>query len=208
MVHPQVLEQFIKPAGDFRFAQGMAVHIVLQLQHGAHILRHRELAEDRGFLGQVTQAHAGTAVDRQGFDALAVEQDLPTIGAQQAHDHVERGGLARAVGAQQADHFTFVDLEGDILDHLAAAIGLHQTLNFQTAAHRHRRWRAGHGHGRHFFFSLRLVLGRSWAGSVAGAGAVSASGMGVSIARTRPEGLAAVRLAGPPLTVNTSVRLL
>ena len=79
MVHPQVLEQFIEAAADFCFGQGFAIHIVLQLQNGAHVLRHREFAEDRGLLRQVTQAQPGAPVDGQGFDAVVVQQDFATI---------------------------------------------------------------------------------------------------------------------------------
>ncbi|MDT4860089.1 hypothetical protein FQZ97_946300 [compost metagenome] len=133
VVHVQVLEQLVEPGFDGGLAQGLASLVLLQLQHGTHIVGHVELAKDRGFLRQVAQAQARAAVDGQVLDGQAVEQDLPGVRAQQADQHIERGGFARAVGAQQADHLALEDCERHVLDHLAAAIGLLQALCLQPA---------------------------------------------------------------------------
>ena len=59
---------------------------------------------------------------------------LPALGSISAAGHAEAGGLAGAVGAQQADDLAWVDLEIDAVHDAAAAVDLHQSLGFQ---HRH-----------------------------------------------------------------------
>jgi len=78
----------------------------LQFQHSLDVLRHRQAAEDRSFLRQVTQPHTCTAVYRKMCDVLVIDEDLSAVGSDQSYDHIERGGFARAVRAEQADNFT------------------------------------------------------------------------------------------------------
>ena len=74
-----------------------------QLQHRHDVLLDRQAAEDRGFLRQVADAEAGAAVHGQPRHVAAVEGDAAGVGGDQAGDHVEHGGLAGAVGTEQAD---------------------------------------------------------------------------------------------------------
>jgi hypothetical protein len=104
VLHPQVLEQRVQPLLDLARLTAAAGGVELQLQHRAHVLGHVELAKDRRLLRQVTQAQARAAVDGHVLDRPAVDGDVAGAGAHQAHDHVERGGLAGAVGAEQTDH--------------------------------------------------------------------------------------------------------
>ena len=216
VVHVQVFEQRVQPRLDGGVLQRFAGVVELQFQHRTHVLGHAELAEDRRFLRQVAQPQAGAAVDGQALDGLAVQQDLPGVVAQQANQHVERGGLAGAVGAQQAHDFTLVHGQRHVLDHLAAAVGLLQAAGFQTAATFcpvvGGAGIGGNGadgretaHGRP---SPSWPLGLSGAGLAAGAAGASALGTGVNMARTRPEGFEAVRLPGPPSTLKVSLPLL
>ena len=48
--------------------------------------------------------------------AGALEEDAAAVGLDDAHDHVEGGGLASAVGAQEAHYLALADLDGDLLD--------------------------------------------------------------------------------------------
>ena len=57
---------------------------------------------------------------------LAVEEDLAVVGRDLAGGHAEAGGLAGAVGAEQADDLADVDLEVDAVHDLAAAVELDQ----------------------------------------------------------------------------------
>jgi two-component system nitrogen regulation response regulator GlnG len=92
----------------------------------------RHAAEDRGFLRQVTDAHAGALVHRQGGDVAAVQGDGPGIDRDQAGDHVEAGGLAGAVGAQQAGHLAATQPQAHALDHGTAAERLADVVDHQA----------------------------------------------------------------------------
>ena len=84
------------------------VLVALQFQHGADVFLDGELAEDRRFLRQVTrQPQPRAAMDGHVRHRLAIDADVSAIAAHQAHDHVERSGLARAIGAEQTHHFAF-----------------------------------------------------------------------------------------------------
>ncbi len=90
------------------------------LEHGADVVLDVEAAEDRGFLRQIADAEAGALIHRQRRDVVAVELDAAAIGRDQAGDHVEHGGLAGAVGPEQADRLAAPHIEADALHHLAA----------------------------------------------------------------------------------------
>ena len=76
--------------------------------------------KDRGFLRQVADAEPGALIHRQFGDVAAVELDAAFIGFDQAGRHVEHGGLAGAVRAEQADGFALAHIEADAFDHHAA----------------------------------------------------------------------------------------
>jgi hypothetical protein len=64
-------------------------------------------------------------------DVQVVDQYAALIGLDQADDHVEAGGLAGAVGAEQADDLAAVDRQADVTHDLAAFVALGQVLGFQ-----------------------------------------------------------------------------
>jgi hypothetical protein len=206
MIHPQVLQQRSQPLFDLGARQGLAVAVALQLQHRADILLDVELAEDRRFLRQVRQAQARAAVDRHVLDRLSVDGDLARVGAHQADDHVERCRLAGAIGPEQPYDLALGHFERNVLDHLAAAVGLLQVARLEPAlAGRRHRGAPDRRHLDHCLLPSRVVLGRSCAGGcMAAAAGAKAPGRGEITARTRPP---TAGLAGPPSTVNTSVLL-
>ncbi len=51
--------------------------------------------------------------------SLAAEGDAPGAGAEIAHDRAQRGGLARAIAADQADDLALADLERDAAQDVA-----------------------------------------------------------------------------------------
>src|SRR3546814_9291938 len=59
---------------------------------------------------------------------ISVEHDLALVGRDQADDHVEAGGLAGAVGAEQADDFARVQGQAEVAHDLARAVALAQSL--------------------------------------------------------------------------------
>jgi hypothetical protein len=110
-------EQREAPAGDAAHSQ-------------EHVVLHRQLAEQqRGLIG-AAQALADPVVRRPGGDVLAEEAHPPGGGGEVAGDHVEQGGLAGAVGADDGPALAGGDGErhtvhcpqraegaGDVLEH-------------------------------------------------------------------------------------------
>ena len=117
-------------------------------------------------------------MDGQACHVLSIDQDLPAISADQANDHVKRGGLACPVGTQQTHHFTFVHLHRDVVHHFAAAVRLFQVVRFQPTGDQ----RLSHG------FLLSRGLGSILKAGATGTGAALGAVVvfrGVSTARTR-----------------------
>src|SRR5690606_9296403 len=61
----------------------------------------------------------------------AVEHDAAGVGLDQADDHVEAGGLAGAVGAEQSHHLAGLEGEAELAHHLALLVLLAQTFGDQ-----------------------------------------------------------------------------
>ena len=74
----------------------------LRLEDRHDVLLDRQFAEDRFLLRQIAHAHAGALVHGIAGHFLVLEKDASPIRAHEADDHVKAGGLARAVGAEQA----------------------------------------------------------------------------------------------------------
>ena len=104
--------------------QGLAGH----LEHGHDVVLHAHLAEDGSLLRQVADAGLGTLVDGILGNVQVVQEDAALVGRDKAHGHVERRGLARAVGAQQADNLPLLDVDGHVAHHRALAVLFHQIL--------------------------------------------------------------------------------
>src|SRR5690606_3307682 len=89
-----------------------------------------ELAEDGGFLRLVTVAGAGAAVHGLVAHVQLVDKHLALDGAYQSDHHVEGGGLAGAVGAEQTDDLTALDAQADVANHLTLLVPLaHGAVN-------------------------------------------------------------------------------
>ena len=73
-----------------------------RFQHQGDILLHRQAARHKGRLGQIGDAEAGAVIEGHGGDVVAVQRDGAGIGRDHAGQHLEGGGLAGAVGTQQA----------------------------------------------------------------------------------------------------------
>ena len=69
---------------------------------GEDVFQDRHAPEKLDVLEGAGQAQAGPTVGRQALQALPREGDLAAGGGQQAVDEIETGGLARAVGADEA----------------------------------------------------------------------------------------------------------
>jgi hypothetical protein len=76
-----------------------------------HVLAHAELPEDAHVLGHVGDAALRDIGRGQLRDVLLGERDAAGRGLPQAHDRAQRGGLARAVSAEQQRGLAGRDLE-------------------------------------------------------------------------------------------------
>ena len=59
-----------------------------------------QCAEDRSFLRQVANSHAGTAVHRQIGNVMSVNVDITVVRSNQPGNAIETGGFAGAVRPQ------------------------------------------------------------------------------------------------------------
>ena len=109
----------------------LPVEVLARLEYGENVVLDAQGAKDRGFLGQVRQAMGGAAMDRQRSDVSAVDADFACFGPNQTDHHVETGGLAGAVGPEQADDFAAADAQRDVVHHLASPVALDQAGCFQ-----------------------------------------------------------------------------
>jgi hypothetical protein len=96
------------------------------LQDGADVLLHRQPAEDRCLLGQVADAEAGALVHRKARHVVPVDLDRSGVDADQPGDHVEDGGLARAVRSEEADGFAAAKRQRNVLHNHPALEGAPQ----------------------------------------------------------------------------------
>ena len=93
-----------------------------------------EPAEHRGFLRQVAQPQARALIDAERGEVPLIEPDACRASAVTSpDDHVERRGLAGAVGTEQSHHLAGVDLERQILHHRARAVGFAELGGGQRA---------------------------------------------------------------------------
>ena len=104
---------------------------------GAHlqILLYGHLQEDAPALRHLGQAALHDLVRRQAADVLAQELHRAGARAQQAGYGLQRGGLARAVGADERHHLAPVHVEGDALDGVDGAVIDVDVIYFQYLLH-------------------------------------------------------------------------
>src|SRR6185436_12050715 len=86
---------------------------------------------DGRLLGEIADAALRPQVHRQVGDVVLAEEDAPLVRRGQTDHHVERRGLAGAVGAEQADDLARADLDRDVLDHGPPAVDLPQVAGAQ-----------------------------------------------------------------------------
>ena len=81
------------------------------------------VGEDAAVFRDVADAAAGDAVRRLAEEGLAAERDLAAAGLEQTGDGAQERGLARAVGADDADELAFGHVERDALQRAHGAVG-------------------------------------------------------------------------------------
>ena len=107
-----------------------------RLENGRDVLFDGEATKDGGLLRQVPDALSRPHVHRVVGDVFAVEHHAPGVGADQTDDHGKGRGLARSVGAEQADDLARRHVDVHALDDGAAAVSLRE---FSRVQRRHQR---------------------------------------------------------------------
>jgi len=88
-----------------------------------------QAAENGRLLRQIADAEPRALVHRQRRDVLPVERDDALVGLHQSGDHVEHGGLAGAVGAEQPDRLALPHHQRDVLHDGARAVSLAEVVD-------------------------------------------------------------------------------
>ncbi len=95
------------------------------LQIGAHreILVDGEIRENHPALRHMAKSARHDPMRRQRRDVFAEKRDLARLRSQQSGDRAQRGGLPRAVAADQRDDRALLDLERDAAERGDRAVG-------------------------------------------------------------------------------------
>ena len=106
-------------------------------QEGPHrdVLAHAEAGKGLHDLEGAGDAGAGALMCRQGGDVPALECNRAGGGGLEAGDHREQGGLARAVGADQAGDRSLRDLDRGVVDGDEASEALGDGVDGEKRAH-------------------------------------------------------------------------
>ena len=141
----QIVRQFQGPCQHGQ--QGLAAFRgqAVQLRTGQDVLAHRDVQVQGKFLRHVAQTRTCRAARTQ--QVHTVHAALARRGPRQAAKHAEGGGLARAVGPQQAEDLAGAHREADVVGRREAAEALGQLL-------RHDAFRRFHGQPRRLAAAL------------------------------------------------------
>ena len=119
----EFLEQALHALVAIRLAELLA-----GFQDRHDVFFHGQAAEDAGFLWQIADAALGAAMHGQMGDIRLVDVDPTGVRFHQSDNHVEAGGLAGAIGAEQADDLAGLHVQGDILDDSATLVAFCQVV--------------------------------------------------------------------------------
>lgn len=97
----------------------------------AQIFQHAQRAEDATALGRLGEASGHDLMAGQAVDGFAAQTyGSAHIGGQTA-DGLQGGGLARAVGPQNADDFPLVHMQAHLVQHFHRPVPRPQLVHFQ-----------------------------------------------------------------------------
>jgi hypothetical protein len=107
----------------------------VQLAEEDELLAHGHLAIEPALLRQVADA-----VEVGARARMAEHADLAPVGADDVHQHPQRGRLARAVGTEQTEDGARRHRERDVVDGHRAAEALPQTAQLERGFHQVLRY--------------------------------------------------------------------
>ena len=126
MANVELAQERVEP----RMAFG-AGEIAAGFKHGQNVLGNRELAEHGSLLWEITDPCPGSFVHGRHGQIVAIKEDTSGVTLDRADNHVETGGFASAVGAEQAHYATAAYLQGDVTHHRALLVALGKVLRAQ-----------------------------------------------------------------------------
>ena len=98
--------------------------VFAELEDGHDIVLDGHVAKDGGLLCQIANTKLGTAVHGHFGDFTVVEKHTSGVGLDDAHYHIECGGLASTVGTQQAYYLALLHTDADFFYYGARAVYL------------------------------------------------------------------------------------
>ncbi len=122
MLQAEFVQQSLQPFLLVFF--GLSGH----LQNGADVILHTQLPKNAGLLRQIADPFLRPFVHGQIGDVLIIQEDVAAVGLYKPHDHVEGGGLAGAIGTQQAHDLALLHLHMNAIHHRAALVFLEDVL--------------------------------------------------------------------------------
>src|SRR2546425_3252637 len=99
-----------------------ALHVVSRERAHLQVLADGHARKDAPALGRVRDAEPDDLVRRELREVLAAERQLPGAWPQHAGDRAKRGGLARAVAADERHDLALLDAEGHALERVDVAV--------------------------------------------------------------------------------------
>ena len=116
---------------EFLFAL-LFVEVFAELEDGHDVVLDGHVAENGGLLCEIAHTHLRALVHGElgEFDGLAAfaaigfrgEINFPTIRLDDAHHHIESGGLSCTIGAEEAHYFALSDFDRGTFDDGAGAV--------------------------------------------------------------------------------------
>ncbi len=103
----------------------------MRQQGELHVFADSHRGEDLGDLEGAADAAAGKPPGRQAGHGSAAQGDLAGIGAKLAAEHIEAGGFARAIGADQGEHLAGMQGKGNVVHRADAAEGFAERVGFE-----------------------------------------------------------------------------
>ena len=96
-----------------------------------HVLQHGEIGEQADLLEGASDADGVNAVRGEAGDVGVLEAHPARVRRHESGEAVEQGGLASAVGADDADDLALGHVEGDVRERPQAAILFADALDLQ-----------------------------------------------------------------------------
>ena len=126
----QAREQVVHPVQRPRRFGAVAVR-----SECAQVFFYRQVGKYLPAFGHHGQAHTGDFVGGEFVDTFTAKPHVAALAARQAEHGPHGGSFAHAVAAEQGGHLACLHLQIHTKQHLAAAVGRLQTLDFQQSAH-------------------------------------------------------------------------